>query len=89
MKFPQTTNLKLTKYKIKQIIEPTWNEIHGKHNWNKEGFRAYLGCCLKEVVLLLDPQSFQSSQTFIDPLEEKHALESNKRHHWHWEWKTF
>jgi hypothetical protein len=28
-----------------------------KHNWNKEGFRVYLGCHLKEVALLLHPPS--------------------------------
>jgi hypothetical protein len=28
-----------------------WNERHGKHNWNKDGFRVYLGCHLKEVAI--------------------------------------
>jgi len=26
-----------------------WNERHEKHNWNKDGFRVYLGSHLKEV----------------------------------------
>jgi hypothetical protein len=32
-----------------------WNERHGKHNWNKDGFRVYLGSHLKEVGISLDP----------------------------------
>jgi len=26
------------------------------------------------------------SQSFVDPLEEGHTLESNKRHHWLFKW---
>jgi hypothetical protein len=39
------------KYKIKQ----TWNERHGKHNWNKDRFMVYLGRHLKEVVISPNP----------------------------------
>jgi hypothetical protein len=36
-----------------------------KHNWNKDGFKVYLGCHLKEVVISLDPYSnfFQTNWT--------------------------
>jgi len=30
---------------------------HGEHNWNKDTFRVYLGCHLKEVAILIDPRS--------------------------------
>jgi hypothetical protein len=32
-----------------------WNERHGKHTENKDGFRVYLGHHLKEVGISLDP----------------------------------
>jgi hypothetical protein len=34
-----------------------WNERHGIHNWNKDMFRVYLGCHIKEVMILPDPCS--------------------------------
>ncbi len=33
------------------------NERHGKHNWNKDKYRFYLGCHLKEIAILPDPHS--------------------------------
>jgi hypothetical protein len=47
----QSSNWQNMKFKTKL----TWNERHEKHNWNKEGFRVYLGCHLKKIVLLSDP----------------------------------
>jgi hypothetical protein len=34
-----------------------WNGRHGKYNWNKDGFRVYLGRHLKEVAISLEPWS--------------------------------
>jgi hypothetical protein len=34
-----------------------WNERHGKHNWNKDRFKVYLGHHLKEVAISTDPHS--------------------------------
>jgi hypothetical protein len=41
----------------KQITKTMWNEIHGKHNWNKDMFRVCLRRHLKEVVISLNPYS--------------------------------
>jgi hypothetical protein len=41
----------------KQITKRTWNERHGKHDWNKDGFKVYLGCYLKAVTISPDPHS--------------------------------
>jgi hypothetical protein len=47
------------------LKKQTWNERYGKHNWNKDNFRVYLGCHLKEVAISLDPYSnfFQTTWT--------------------------
>ncbi len=42
-----------------------WNERHGKHNCNKDMFKVYLGCHLKEVAILLDPHSNFLETTWI------------------------
>jgi hypothetical protein len=34
-----------------------WNERHGKHNWNKDKFKVYIGCHLKEVAISPNPCS--------------------------------
>jgi hypothetical protein len=39
------------KIKKKKKTKQMWNERHGKHNWNKERFKVYLGCHLKEVAI--------------------------------------
>jgi hypothetical protein len=44
------------KKKQKKKTKRTWNERHGKHNWNKDGFRVYLACHLKEVGILPNPR---------------------------------
>jgi hypothetical protein len=40
-----------------------WNERHGKHNWNKDGFKIYIGCHLKEVVILPNPRRNQDARS--------------------------
>jgi hypothetical protein len=53
--FLKTINIRQN-IKQKQITKQTWNERHGKQNWNKDNFKVHLGHHLKEVVILQYPR---------------------------------
>jgi hypothetical protein len=82
--FPKTTNIKW-KTKQNKKIKCMWNERHGKCNWNKDGFRVYLGHHLKEVGISPNPHS-----NFLQTIWTKNKMNiENYIRTMKWAWTIF